>query len=68
MRAINRDVLAAGLYLVGVLGVTGVVNVPLNDALDAGRVAWADYRVRWTRWNHVRLVAGTGSLALLLVA
>lgn len=61
-------VVAAGLYLVGVLGVTGVVNVPLNNALGAGRVPWDDHRVRWTRWNHVRVVAGAGALVLLLVA
>lgn len=59
-------VVAAGLYLVGVLGVTGVVNVPLNEALDADRVPWERYRVRWTRWNHVRTVAAVGALALLL--
>lgn len=61
-------VVAAGLYLVGVLGVTGVVNVPLNDALEAGRVGWADYRVRWTRWNHVRTASAATGLTLLLLA
>jgi uncharacterized membrane protein len=59
-------VVAAGLYLVGVLGVTGVVNVPLNEALDADRVTWERYRVRWTRWNHVRTASAVAGLALLL--
>jgi uncharacterized membrane protein len=55
------------LYLVGVVGVTAVVNVPMNDALAAGRLEWAAYRVRWTRWNHVRTAAGVGASMLLLL-
>ncbi|GAA3234317.1 DUF1772 domain-containing protein [Pseudonocardia petroleophila] len=60
-------VLGAALYLAGVLGVTAAVNVPLNDALAAGAVDWDRYRARWTRWNHVRTLAGTAGLVLLLL-
>lgn len=59
---------AAVLHVVGVLGVTAAVNVPLNDALAADRVPWERYLLRWTRWNHVRAGAATVALGLLLVA
>lgn len=62
----------AGLaYLLGVFGVTMVVNVPLNnrlDAADAGSSAggelWRHYLRRWTAWNHARAVAATVAAAL----
>jgi uncharacterized membrane protein len=58
------------LYAVA-LGVTGLVNVPLNDALAAAgnpasladpaavRTAFED---RWVTWHLVRTVAATGAL------
>ncbi|MBJ6761175.1 DUF1772 domain-containing protein [Myxococcaceae bacterium JPH2] len=57
--------LAGGvLYLVGHIVVTGLGNVPLNEALAVvdptsteGTRLWADYQVRWTLWNTVRTVA-----------
>ena len=57
----------AGLYLVGVLGVTVVANVPLNDALARAQVPWTDYLRRWTTWNTVRTLASLVSGALLVV-
>ena len=55
------------LYLVGTFGVTLAFNVPLNEALarvepssTEGQALWADYRVIWTLWNHVRTVAALG--------
>jgi uncharacterized membrane protein len=52
------------LYLAGNIGLTMVVNVPMNNRLDAadpradeGTAIWADYLRRWTAWNHVRAVA-----------
>jgi uncharacterized membrane protein len=57
----------AGLYLVGVIGLTIGRHVPLNDALAALHTentrgnAWTAYRDNWTRWNHVR--AGAAILA-----
>ncbi|PKN57792.1 MAG: hypothetical protein CVU56_09060 [Deltaproteobacteria bacterium HGW-Deltaproteobacteria-14] len=62
------------VYVVGVVGVTIARNVPLNDALarvvDADRQtpsAWADYDRPWTRWNHLRTVAGVIASALFIV-
>jgi uncharacterized membrane protein len=67
---------AAGCYLIGVVGVTAVRNVPLNNALDrvtpdgADEAAlWSRYLSRWTAWNHVRTVASAAAaLALILAA
>jgi uncharacterized membrane protein len=62
------------LYLAGIIGVTMFVNVPMNDALMAfnpdsseGAALWKDYLVNWTMWNHVRTIAGIGSLGLLML-
>lgn len=62
------------LYLVGNIGVTVVVNVPMNNRLDAanpltdeGAAIWADYLRRWTAWNHVRALACTAATAALTV-
>jgi uncharacterized membrane protein len=68
-------VIGALLYLVGNFGLTMVVNVPMNNRLDAsnpltdeGASIWADYLSRWTAWNHVRALACTASAAALTVA
>jgi uncharacterized membrane protein len=65
----RRPAVLAGvaLYLVGVVGVTAAVNVPLNDALAVADVPWTDYLRRWTAWNTVRAVASLASSALLVV-
>jgi uncharacterized membrane protein len=55
------------LYLVGVVGVTGLANVPLNDALAVTDVPWTDYVRRWTAWNTVRTLASLASAVLLVV-
>ncbi len=64
-RAANGWVLAgAAAYFVGTFGVTVVGNIPLNNALAAsepdsaeGQALWAQYLVRWTRFNSLRTVA-----------
>jgi uncharacterized membrane protein len=68
-------VTGALLYLLGAFGLTVVVNVPLNNRLDAVDPAgaeaarfWAEYLSRWTAWNHVRTVASTAATAVLAVA
>lgn len=73
-----RWLLLAGAlcYLVGVFGVTIMINVPLNNRLARltadQRDSWPEWRhylQRWTWWNHVRsAAAAAGSLALTLAA
>lgn len=63
------------LYLVGTIGVTIALNVPLNDALAAvapnnaeGAGVWTRYIVSWTAWNHVRTIAALMALASFIMA
>ena len=65
----------AVLFLVGVMGVTAVFNVPLNNALARadpagleGAELWERYLVVWTRWNHVRTLAAVGATASFILA
>ncbi|MGH8017622.1 MAG: DUF1772 domain-containing protein [Opitutaceae bacterium] len=65
----------SGLYLVGVIVVTIVCNVPRNDALAAvdadgaeGAALWAKYVPAWTAWNHVRTVAAFAAAAVLTLS
>lgn len=68
--------LASGLYLVGVFGVTVVFNVPLNNLLEGmdfrSEVALDFWKTRylpgWTFWNSVRTFASILSASLLLFA
>jgi uncharacterized membrane protein len=50
-----------------VIGITGAVNVPLNNALAANRDRRA-FEARWVRFNHVRTVASVLAFAAALVA
>jgi uncharacterized membrane protein len=66
----NRGWLVAGLVLaVLTVIVTGVANVPLNDALDRAiahpAAAREAFETSWVRWNIVRTVTSTGALAAL---
>lgn len=65
---------AAGCYLLGSLLPTVLVNVPLNQRLDAAEVPsepeaaarlWRDYSRRWTAWNTARAMGAGASLLLL---
>lgn len=68
--------LAAGLYLVGVFGVTVVFNVPLNNLLEgmdftseATLVFWnTRYLPDWTFWNSVRTFASVLAASVYLFA
>jgi len=63
-------VASAVVVVVGMLGVTAVGNVPLNNELMAHRDAagWAAFDRPWGRLNHVRTVACAASCALAGVA
>jgi uncharacterized membrane protein len=68
-------VAGAAIYVVGVLGITMVFNVPMNDQLPAldPRVVeasdyWRSYLQNWTFWNHVRCLAGIASAALMILS
>ena len=59
-----------GTYLIGVLAVTGMGNVPMNTRLDemSGKPReiagyWPHYAQRWTRLNHAR-TAGSALAAI----
>ena len=67
--------IGAVLFLGGVILVTILVNIPLNDALaevDPGSVAgsklWARYLSVWTLWNHVRTLSAVGATVSLMLA
>ena len=79
--AAASDLEARGLRITGAalglaaLVITGVANVPRNNALaalDAGApesvAGWADFLAGWTRWNHARTVASIGSAVALAVS
>ena len=64
-----------GFYFVGVIVVTIVGNVPMNNALaglsatePSGHAYWATYLSRWTLWNHVRTVTSAVAAAAFLAA
>jgi uncharacterized membrane protein len=67
--------LAAGAcYLVGVLSVTAIGNVPLNRELaeisdaQAMQRAWPDYAATWGWLNHLRMISAIAAAALALGA
>lgn len=62
------------LYLIGSIGVTMFLNVPMNNALAAadpssaeGQKIWTDYLTNWTFWNHVRTVASLAASASFIL-
>ena len=66
---------AGAIYVLGPVGVTFAVNVPLTDGLDAADPAaaeaaplWRTFVRRWTAWNHVRGAAAFVAAAVLTAA
>ncbi len=64
--------IGAALYVLGSYVLTLVVNVPLNNALDAatggGAAAWQAFRPRWMVANHIRTAASiAGAVAFTLI-
>lgn len=76
-RSVLPWVIAALVLYVATLVITGVVNVPLNNELEAAgprdRIADAaelaavrlHFEARWVRWNIVRALTSTGALGCL---
>jgi uncharacterized membrane protein len=68
-------VLGSAAYLVGIIGLTIVYHVPLNNGLvgvdpsgpDPART-WSEYASGWTALNHVRAAAGAAGAGLLVAA
>jgi uncharacterized membrane protein len=66
--------IGALLYFVGAFGVTAVVNVPLNNKLDAhrddaaGHEYWAEFLAKWLPWNHLRTVAAVAGTVLMILS
>lgn len=67
-------VAGAAIYIVGVMLVTVICNVPMNKQLDAldfnaedGIAYWRGYQVRWTWWNHLRALASVVSTLCLII-
>lgn len=65
----------AALYFGGVIAVTMICNVPMNNRLDSMENGlaetnkfWAIYLSRWTWWNHLRTAASLGAAACFTVA
>ena len=70
--AARYRLVACGLYVVGVVVLTGANHVPRNDRLEAfdptsaeGIAYWSTYLTEWVRMNHVRTIAGVASAGLL---
>jgi uncharacterized membrane protein len=66
---------AAVVYLVTTLVVTGVLNVPLNNQLEAQAAQGVDFaairaqfEATWVRWNLVRAVGSTVAFGCLIRA
>ena len=68
---------AAAVYLLGVQAPTALVNIPLNDAVQALDLdtlsppelakARTGFERRWKRWNAIRTAFGAVATVLLLV-
>jgi uncharacterized membrane protein len=69
----SRPWVMAGLvlYALGAYVITFSVNVPMNDALEAGKGSAASLRQafedKWTTWNHARSVLTTSAFVCLIV-
>ncbi|QFT78807.1 DUF1772 domain-containing protein [Erythrobacter sp. THAF29] len=64
----------SAVYVVGMFVVTVIGNVPLNNRLDAvdpasaeGKAMWENYLARWLPFNHIRTLACTAAMVLLVI-
>ncbi len=68
-------IVAMAFYVLGVIGVTLVCNVPLNDELataspihETGIALWSRYLTNWTFCNTVRGLASSAACAVFALA
>lgn len=65
-------VIAGFVFLLAMIVITGVVNIPLNNALDSGGDDYAAVRAKfeavWVRWNVLRAVVSTAGFGCLVAA
>lgn len=65
-------VIAGFACLVAMIVITGVVHIPLNNALESGGDDYAAVRAAfetvWVRWNILRAVVSTAGFGCLAVA
>jgi uncharacterized membrane protein len=74
---LNSLPLLAGcvLFIGGSLLVTGIINVPLNDTLEAitpndpgAPELWSRFLTNWTYWNHVRTASSFMAALLIIIS
>jgi uncharacterized membrane protein len=65
-------VIAGFGFLVVMLVITGVLSIPLNNALERGgndyAVLRAQFETSWVRWNVLRTLASTAGFGCLVAA
>jgi uncharacterized membrane protein len=65
-------VIAGFVFLLAMIVITGVVNIPLNNALESGGDDYAAVRARfetvWVRWNVLRALVSTAGFGCLVAA
>ena len=68
-------VIGGAIYVLGMFGVTMVVNQPMNEALLAadaatsqGVAVWSRYLIDWTMWNHLRTISSTVATVMFIAA
>lgn len=73
--AVRWWAVSGAVLLLAAVATTIVVNVPMNDKLEAGvnngapaGTLRSPFEQPWVRWNHVRTGLSTGSLVFLAVA
>jgi uncharacterized membrane protein len=65
-------VIAGFVFLLAMIVITGLVNIPLNNALDSGgddyAAVRAEFETIWVRWNVLRAVVSTAGFGCLVAA
>jgi len=67
--------IGGAIYVLGMFGVTMMVNQPMNEALLAadpatsqGVAVWSRYLIDWTMWNHLRTISSAVATAMFIAA